>query len=43
MMDLVIAMAPFVDEAALTKTFELIRPYLEARTSIPSGFESRYF
>lgn len=34
MMDLVVAMAPSVDEATMTKTFELIRPYLEvsART-----------
>lgn len=31
MMDLVVAMAPFVDEANMTKTFELIRPYLEVR------------
>lgn len=31
MMDLVIAMTPFVDEASLTQTFELIRPYLEVR------------
>lgn len=31
MMDLVIVMTPFVDEASLTKTFELIRPYLEVR------------
>lgn len=31
MMDLVIAMTPFVDEVALTKTLELIRPYLEVR------------
>ncbi|XP_029690750.1 RRP12-like protein [Takifugu rubripes] len=31
MMDLVIAMTPFVDEVALTKTLELIRPYLEAK------------
>lgn len=31
MMDLMIAMTPFVDEASLTKTFELIRPYLEVR------------
>ncbi|KAM9727475.1 RRP12-like protein [Menidia menidia] len=30
-MDLVVAMAPFVDEATITKTFELIRPYLEAK------------
>lgn len=29
MMDLVVAMAPSVDEATMTKTFELIRPYLE--------------
>ena len=29
MMDLVVAMAPFVDEATMTKTFELIKPYLE--------------
>ncbi|XP_022619336.1 RRP12-like protein [Seriola dumerili] len=31
MMDLVVAMAPFVDEVTMTKTFELIRPYLEAK------------
>ncbi|XP_040905089.1 RRP12-like protein [Toxotes jaculatrix] len=31
MMDLVVAMAPFVDEATMTKTFELIRPYLETK------------
>lgn len=30
-MDLVIAMAPFVDESTMTKTFELIRPYLETK------------
>uniref|UniRef100_A0A8C5N7P1 Ribosomal RNA-processing protein 12-like conserved domain-containing protein n=1 Tax=Gouania willdenowi TaxID=441366 RepID=A0A8C5N7P1_GOUWI len=30
-MDLVIAMAPFADEASMTKTFELIRPYLETK------------
>ena len=29
MMDLIVAMAPFVDEVTMTKTFELIRPYLE--------------
>uniref|UniRef100_A0A8D0CU37 Ribosomal RNA processing 12 homolog n=1 Tax=Sander lucioperca TaxID=283035 RepID=A0A8D0CU37_SANLU len=29
MMDLVVAMAPSVDEVTMTKTFELIRPYLE--------------
>lgn len=29
MMDLVVAMAPLVDEATMTKTFELIRPHLE--------------
>lgn len=31
MMDLVIAMAPSVDEVTMTKTFELIKPYLEVR------------
>lgn len=31
MMDLVVAMAPFVDEVTMTKTFELIRPYLETK------------
>lgn len=31
MMDLVVAMAPSVDEATMTKTFELIKPYLEVR------------
>ncbi|KAK5853979.1 hypothetical protein PBY51_015087 [Eleginops maclovinus] len=31
MMDLVVAMAPAVDEATMTKTFELIRPYLESK------------
>lgn len=31
MMDLVVAMAPAVDVATMTKTFELIRPYLEVR------------
>ncbi|XP_024153489.1 RRP12-like protein isoform X2 [Oryzias melastigma] len=30
-MDLVVAMTPFVDEATMTKTFELIRPYLEVK------------
>uniref|UniRef100_A0A1A7YHG6 Ribosomal RNA processing 12 homolog n=1 Tax=Iconisemion striatum TaxID=60296 RepID=A0A1A7YHG6_9TELE len=30
-MDLVVAMAPFVDEVNMTKTFELIQPYLEAK------------
>uniref|UniRef100_A0A1A8EZW3 Ribosomal RNA processing 12 homolog n=1 Tax=Nothobranchius korthausae TaxID=1143690 RepID=A0A1A8EZW3_9TELE len=30
-MDLVVAMAPFVDEANMTKTFQLIRPYLEVK------------
>lgn len=29
MMDLVVAMAPFVDEDTMSKTFELVRPYLE--------------
>lgn len=32
-MDLVVAMVPFVDEATMTKTFELIRPYLEVKVS----------
>lgn len=32
MMDLVVAMAPLVDEATMTKTFELIRPHLEVRS-----------
>uniref|UniRef100_A0A3Q3MIK7 Ribosomal RNA processing 12 homolog n=1 Tax=Labrus bergylta TaxID=56723 RepID=A0A3Q3MIK7_9LABR len=31
MMDLVVAMAPLVDEVTMTKTFELIRPYLETK------------
>ncbi|KAL3050287.1 hypothetical protein OYC64_012343 [Pagothenia borchgrevinki] len=31
MMDLVVAMAPAVDVATMTKTFELIRPYLESK------------
>ncbi|KAK2824260.1 hypothetical protein Q5P01_021435 [Channa striata] len=31
MMDLVVAMAPFVDELTMTKTLELIRPYLETK------------
>ncbi|XP_070696619.1 RRP12-like protein [Pempheris klunzingeri] len=31
MMDLVVIMAPFVDEVTMTKTFELIRPYLETK------------
>nr|XP_040034063.1 RRP12-like protein [Gasterosteus aculeatus aculeatus] len=31
MMDLVIAMAPSVDEVTMTKTFELIKPYLETK------------
>ncbi|XP_030626814.1 RRP12-like protein isoform X2 [Chanos chanos] len=30
-MDLVVAMAPFVDETSMTKTFELIKPYLERK------------
>uniref|UniRef100_A0AAQ5YAN6 Ribosomal RNA-processing protein 12-like conserved domain-containing protein n=1 Tax=Amphiprion ocellaris TaxID=80972 RepID=A0AAQ5YAN6_AMPOC len=30
-MDLVVAMAPCVDEASMTQTFELIRPYLETK------------
>ncbi|KAM9804205.1 RRP12-like protein [Neosynchiropus ocellatus] len=31
MMDLIVAMAPFLDEATLTETFGLIRPYLEVK------------
>lgn len=31
-MDLVVAMAPCVDEVTMSQTFELIRPYLEVRT-----------
>ncbi|XP_076021629.1 RRP12-like protein [Genypterus blacodes] len=31
MMDLVVAMAPFVDEDTMSKTFELVRPYLETK------------
>ncbi|XP_037320839.2 RRP12-like protein [Pungitius pungitius] len=30
-MDLIIAMAPSVDEGTMTKTFELIKPYLETK------------
>ncbi|KAG9341086.1 hypothetical protein JZ751_019840 [Albula glossodonta] len=32
-MDLVVAMAPCVDEATMSKTYELIRPYLESKDS----------
>ncbi|XP_056290928.1 RRP12-like protein isoform X2 [Pseudoliparis swirei] len=31
MMDLVVAMAPSLDEVTITKTFELIKPYLETK------------
>lgn len=31
MMDLVVAMAPFLDEVTMTQTFELIRPYLQTK------------
>lgn len=31
-MDLMVAMAPCVDEVTMSQTFELIRPYLEVRT-----------
>ncbi|KAM9847722.1 RRP12-like protein [Aulostomus maculatus] len=31
MMDLVVAMAPFLDQVTMTKTFELIRTYLETK------------
>ncbi|XP_037534826.1 RRP12-like protein [Nematolebias whitei] len=30
-MDLVVVMAPFVDELTMTKTFELVRPFLEVK------------
>lgn len=36
-MDLVVAMAPCVDEVTMTKTFELIRPYLEVRALVVSN------
>ncbi len=29
--DLVVAMAPFVDEASMTQTFSLIKPFVEVR------------
>ncbi|XP_061083822.1 RRP12-like protein [Conger conger] len=32
-MDLVVAMAPFVDEATMSQTYELMRPYLESKES----------
>lgn len=35
-MDLVVAMAPCVDEVTMTKTFELIRPHLEVRALVVS-------
>lgn len=35
-MDLVVAMAPCVDEVTMTETFELIRPYLEVRALVVS-------
>jgi len=31
-MDLVVAMAPCVDDVTMSKTYELIKPYLEVRT-----------
>ncbi|KAF7641375.1 hypothetical protein LDENG_00283250, partial [Lucifuga dentata] len=31
MMDLVITLAPFVDEETMSKTFNLVRPYLETK------------
>lgn len=34
MMDLVVALAPFVDEATMTKTFGLIRLYLEVKLCV---------
>lgn len=43
MMDLVVAMAPSVDAATMTKTFELIRPYLEvsSQTVCSAAFGAR--
>lgn len=38
-MDLVVAMAPFVDEVTMTKTFELIKPYLEVRALVVSNLD----
>ncbi|KAI7805897.1 RRP12-like protein [Triplophysa rosa] len=32
-MDLIVAMAPFVDEASMTQTYELIKPFLESKDS----------
>lgn len=29
--DLIVAMAPFVDEPSMTQTFELIKPFVEVR------------
>lgn len=40
MMDLVVAMAPFLDEVTMTKTFDLIRPYLQV--SVYSVFNEPY-
>lgn len=34
MMDLVVAMVAFVDRDTMTKTFALIRPYLEVRNGL---------
>lgn len=43
MMDLVVAMAPSVDEATMTKTFELIRPYLEVSVHTVCSMASSVF
>nr|XP_055026488.1 RRP12-like protein [Misgurnus anguillicaudatus] len=32
-MDLIVAMAPFVDKASMTQTYELIKPFLESKDS----------
>lgn len=32
-MDLIVALAPFVDEASMTQTYELIKPFLESKDS----------
>uniref|UniRef100_A0A7N8WWX9 Ribosomal RNA processing 12 homolog n=1 Tax=Mastacembelus armatus TaxID=205130 RepID=A0A7N8WWX9_9TELE len=43
MMDLLVAMAPFVDAVTMTKTFELIRPYLEVRVPSEPGMQKKAY
>ncbi|KAM8858593.1 RRP12-like protein isoform 2-T2 [Spinachia spinachia] len=43
MMDLVIAMAPSVDEGTMTKTFELIKPYLEFFQTKQPGMQKKAY